>query len=303
MTLIAMPTVPAQQRVATDRHGAGQSGVGERRASASAGRAADGAGSAPRPAASTGRRRRSAGSRPRTPPRSSGSGTAISPIRARHPGRHDLGDQLLVEHEVVAVEVVRDGLEQVPAVGAQARVVFGQVEPEGQVLEAGQEPVADVLPARHPAGQRVAQEPAAEHQVARAGGDRGDEGGDPRRVVLVVGVEHDDDLGAGRQGRVVARLLVAAVAAVLAVDDDVEPELPGDVDGLVARHVVDQDDLVDEVVRDVRIRALERPRRVVGGHHDDEARRGRLARIPAWARAKGTAAAPCPPGHGSVIGL
>ena len=153
-------------------------------------------------------------------------------------------------------------------------MVLGQVEPEGQVLDAGQEAVGDVLPARHAAGERIAQEPAAEHQVALAGGDRRDQLRDPRRVVLVVRVEHDDDLGAGCEGRVVARLLVAAVAAVLGVDDDVEPELAGDLDGLVVRHVVDEDDLVDEVVRDVGVRPLERPRRVVGGHHDDEARRG-----------------------------
>ena len=54
----------------------------------------------------------------------------------RHPGRHDLGDELLVEHEVVAVELVRDRLEQVPAVGPQPGVVLGQVQPEGQVLDA-----------------------------------------------------------------------------------------------------------------------------------------------------------------------
>ena len=75
--------------------------------------------------------------------------------------------------------------------------------------------------------------------------------------------------------RVVARLLVAAVAPVLGVDDDVEPEVPGDVDGLVLGHVVDEDDLVDEVVRDVGVGALERQGRVVGGHDDDEVRAGR----------------------------
>ena len=74
-------------------------------------------------------------------------------------------------------------------------------------------------------------------------------------------MEHDDDVGAGRERRVVAGLLVAAVAEVLAVDDDVEPELPGDLDGLVAGHVVDEDDVVDQVVRDVGVRPLEGPAR------------------------------------------
>ena len=118
-----------------------------------------------------------------------------------------------------------------------------------------------------------------------AGRDGGDERRDARRVVLVVGVEHHDDVGAGRERRVVARLLVAAVAPVLAVDDDVEAELPGDLDRLVARHVVDQDDLVDEVVRDVGVRPLERPGGVVGGHHDDERAGWRWPRT--WASREG----------------
>ena len=58
------------------------------------------------------------------------------------------------------------------------------------------------------------------------------------------------------------------------MDDHVEPELAGDVDGLVAGHVVDEDDPVDQVVRDVGVRPLERPRRVVGGHDDDDPRIG-----------------------------
>src|SRR3954453_11562328 len=84
-----------------------------------------------------------------------------------HPGRDDLGDQLLVEHEVVAVQPVWDRLEQPAAVGAKARVVLGQMETEREVLEACQEPVADVLPARHATREWVTEESAAEHQVVR----------------------------------------------------------------------------------------------------------------------------------------
>ncbi len=142
---------------------------------------------------------------------------------AGHPGRDDLRDQFLVEYEVVAVQLVRDRLEQPPAIGAQARVVLGQVQPECRVLEGGQGAVADEFPDRHPAGPRVTKEAAPQHQVAPPGGDRLDQGRDPGGVVLVVGVEHDDDVGTGREGRVVARLLVAAVASVLGVDDHVQP--------------------------------------------------------------------------------
>ncbi|MEJ7697013.1 MAG: hypothetical protein WKF78_10460 [Candidatus Limnocylindrales bacterium] len=127
---------------------------------------------------------------------------------------------------------------------------------------------------RHAPGEWVAKEPAAEHEVVGARGDRLDQGRDARGVVLVVGMEHDHDVRPGREGRVVAGLLVAAVALVLGMDDDVKAELPGDVHGLVARHVIDEDDLADEVVGDVGVRSFQRPRRVVGGHDDDDGRGG-----------------------------
>ena len=150
-----------------------------------------------------------------------------------HPGGDHLGDQLLVEDEIVAVQPVRDRLQQTPAVSPETRVVLGQVEAERDVLDGRQEAVRDVLPARHPAGERIAEEPAAEHQVFLARDDRGDQLRDSGRVVLVVRVEHDDDVGAVGEGGLVAGLLVAAVAEVLLVDDHVEPELTRDVDGLV----------------------------------------------------------------------
>jgi hypothetical protein len=51
-----------------------------------------------------------------------------------HPARDRLGDQLLVEDEVVAVQAIGDRLQQVAAVGPEAGVVLGKVQPEGQVL-------------------------------------------------------------------------------------------------------------------------------------------------------------------------
>jgi hypothetical protein len=112
-----------------------------------------------------------------------------------------------------------------------------------------------------------------------AGSDRGDEGRDARGVVLVVRVEHDHDLGAGLERRVVAGLLVATVAPVLGVDDHVEPELAGDVHGLVRGDIVHEDDPVDQVVRDIGVRTLERPRGVVGRHDDHDVGAGRLGRL------------------------
>ena len=74
------------------------------------------------------------------------------------------------------------------------------------------------------------------------------------------------------------------------MDDRFEAEVPGDLDGLVPGDVVDQDDVVDDVVRDVRVRALERPRGVVGRHHDDDPRARRVRRGGLRARAVGCTA-------------
>ena len=113
-------------------------------------------------------------------------------------------------------------------------------------------------------------------------------------------MEHHDDVRTRGERRVVAGLLVAPVPAVLRVDDHVETEVPGDLDGLVAGDVVDEDDALDEFVRDVRVRPFERTRGVVRGHHDDESwgrrsrhrRDGHDGRVPDGAP---------PNGHGAVM--
>ena len=98
---------------------------------------------------------------------------------------------------------------------------------------------------------------------------------DDRRVVLVVGVDHDDDVRAALEGRPVAGLLVAAVAAVLRVHDDVDAQLPRDLDRAVARAVVDEDDVVHVRLRHVGVRPLERLLGVVRGHDDGDPATGR----------------------------
>ena len=90
--------------------------------------------------------------------------------------------------------------------------------------------------------------------------DRRDEGGEQPRRVLVVGMDHDHDVGAFVQRQRVARLLVGAVAAILGVDVDGGPRersrLP---DRVVAARIVHDDHAVDESVgQDLFVRALER---------------------------------------------
>ena len=105
--------------------------------------------------------------------------------------------------------------------------------------------------------------------------------GHERRVVLVVGVDHDHHVGAAAQRFEVARLLVAAVAAVLDVDDHLEAEPLGDVDRLVVADVVDQDHFVDHVHGQPAVSRFQRPRGVVRGHdHHDSCAVSGTGQIP-----------------------
>ena len=52
--------------------------------------------------------------------------------------------------------------------------------------------------------------------------------------VLVIGVQHDHDVGAGGQSLAIAGLLIASVTVVAIVLEDVKAETRGDFDGMVA---------------------------------------------------------------------
>src|SRR5207245_3413337 len=82
---------------------------------------------------------------------------------------------------------------------------------------------------------------------------------------------------AGAQRFGVAGLLVGPVAVVAIVDEDLQPELSRDVQRGVGGAVVDEDHEVDRVFRQLLVGHAQRPARVVGGHHDDDFRRARLA--------------------------
>jgi hypothetical protein len=94
--------------------------------------------------------------------------------RARHfadPRSHrdGLGDDLVVEDEIVGVALDRQAGEQPAAEGAQAGVVFRQFLAERNVLYEREEPVRDVLVAGHAASDGVLRQDArAQHHVVLA---------------------------------------------------------------------------------------------------------------------------------------
>jgi hypothetical protein len=182
-----------------------------------------------------------------------------------------LHQELRVEDEVVAVGLEGHRLEHAPAVGAKAAVPVAEVLPGEQVLDQRQPAVGQVLDPRHAAGQRLSSraDAVAEHHVADVEVEDGQRRRQDPRVVLVVGVEHDHVVGAAGERLAVAGLLVAAIAQVPRVDDDVDPQAAGDGDGVVAAAVVDHHHLVEPPARQLADYPLEGGGGVVRRHHDD----------------------------------
>ena len=181
-----------------------------------------------------------------------------------------LREHLVVEDEVLRIGAERQRLEHAPGECAEAGVVFRQARAGEHVLEAREHPVGVVLVARHAARERALAEHArAERHVVDAGGHERGERGDEPRLVLIVGVQHHDDVRARGERGGIAGLLVGAVARVGAVADRLQPEALGDGERRVVAGVVDEEHVIDDVVRDCAIARLEGLLRAVGGHDDD----------------------------------
>ena len=123
------------------------------------------------------------------------------------------------------------------------------------------------LPHRAPA-----EDARADHARVQPVADHRDHRGDQLGRVLVVRVDHDDDVRAVLQRQAIARFLVPAVAEVLhvRVDDRLRQRLRQG-GRLVRAGVVDDDDQIDDALRQhLLVRLQQRLGRVVGGHDDDD---------------------------------
>src|SRR5487761_1213221 len=105
------------------------------------------------------------------------------------------------------------------------------MEPDHAVFDTRQESAAEHLPPWHSGLRWIQPEPArSKHDVGFPLLDDPAEVGNDGRIVLAVRVEHDHDVGAHLERVPIAGLLVAAVAKVLLVPDDIEAERGGDAD-------------------------------------------------------------------------
>ena len=79
-------------------------------------------------------------------------------------------------------------------------------------------------------------------------------------------MDHDHNVRAAPQRFEVAGFLVATIATVLDMDDDLEAKALGDIYRVVMADIIDEDDFVDHVHRQPTVGRFEGPRRVVRGH-------------------------------------
>jgi len=93
--------------------------------------------------------------------------TTLNQLPAASPDLPRLHQELAVEDEVVRVPVPGDRLEHLPGVEPVSGMELAQVLSEGDVLEDGEEPVREVLVARHAAGEGLAPgaDAGAEHHI------------------------------------------------------------------------------------------------------------------------------------------
>src|SRR5277367_4091570 len=141
----------------------------------------------------------------------------LADAEAKHDG---LGDHLIIEDEVIGVFEQRESLEYIARKGAEAGVVFRELDSEEEVLEGRKKTVGDVFVARHATFESSAADDAgAKYDVVDSAGDHIGHGGDEGGIVLVVRMDHDDDVGASGEGFTVAGLLIASVAVVRVVDE------------------------------------------------------------------------------------
>ena len=103
-------------------------------------------------------------------------------------------------------------------------------------------------------------------------GDHRGHRGNELRCVLIIRVNHDDDVGASFEREAVTGFLVAAVAGIFFVDVDFHAEeLRGDFYGVVAAAVVHEDNQIHDALLVDFIHGLRDGfGRVVGGHDDDD---------------------------------
>src|SRR5581483_8080486 len=195
-----------------------------------------------------------------------------------------LGKKLRIKHEIVGVALEGDGFEHRAPVHAKAAVEIAQVLAQRDIFHRGQKTIAEVLPDRHAAAQRLVARAnaAAQYYITDTQLDETDGMRNDPAIVLVIRVNHHDDVGATGQGFAVAGFLVAAVAPIAWMGNDRQAHLPSDAYRLIFAAVVHQDNFIDGTSRNIGQRGCQGPLSVIGRHDGDHSLRAPRHTFPAW---------------------
>src|SRR5581483_11758666 len=150
----------------------------------------------------------------------------------------------------------RDPLQHLAAIDAEAAMEVTEILAQRKVLRGREGAITDVLVQGHAAGQRLLAraDSAAEHNVADTQLDETNGVRNHAAIVLVVGMNHDDNVGAMLQRVAVTSLLIAAVATILWVLDDDQTHFAGHLHRAIATAVIHEDHFVDRADGHIRQR-------------------------------------------------
>ena len=184
-----------------------------------------------------------------------------------------LGNHLRIEDKVVGIQQERHSCEQPAAKGTEAAVAVCQMRSIYKIFRDRQHSVGNEFPDRHSTlkGHAVHNARTDDH-VGFSIDYRTHKFRNEPRIVLMVRMQHNDDIRPKLECFQITGLLVAAVAAILDVDHYRQAQGPRYINSLILTDIVDEDDIRDEILRNVRIGLFQRFGGVVGRQDNDDSR-------------------------------
>ena len=182
-----------------------------------------------------------------------------------------LCEEFGVEDEVVGIFMIRYFFEDFSVVSSKAGVEIAEILSEANVLQGGEKTVTDIFIDGHPAfeGFVACSDARAHHDVTNSESDKTYGKRYHLRVVLVIGVNHHNDIGVSFKDGIVTSFLVGAVTPIFLVDEDVESEISCNFDGSVGAAIITDYYLVGSPRRYVTYRFFQSEFGVVGRHYND----------------------------------
>jgi hypothetical protein len=166
---------------------------------------------------------------------------------------YGLNKKLGIENEVVAVPFKGNYFQDLTAIHAEATVKLAQVLTQAEVFEDGQGPIANVLPPRHATAERLSSSthPVPQDYVTNPQFDKRHSMGYDPRVILIVRVNHHNDVRPVFQTIAVAGFLVTAVTAITVMDQNLQSHAAGQGHRSVGAPIIHEQDVVHATRRKV----------------------------------------------------